>query len=226
MGKTGIPQYIILISPGNHLSGPISEQFRKEIHSVLMKDIQKSDGTNVNSGSYRTEASKLNNIWFTPSPPDMIGIKMKYLIEDFYSGVEKSIHPVELASVFHQRFEEVHPFDDGNGRTGREILNHMLRRSGFPQIYIPPLEHQIYFYCLTEGNKPNYVPLIDFVIHRMYQTMMYLMTKGDMGVETFSEDYMRFYEATAGKEGFKKFIKLTEDFDSKEFGTGSLTKED
>lgn len=195
---------------------PISEHFIKDIHAILMKGIKKPNGKYVKTGEYRNEESKLNNIWFTPCAPEIIKTKMKYLIQDYYAGAEKYIHPVELACIFHQRFEEIHPFEDGNGRTGREILNYMLRISHFPQIYIPPSEHDIYFYSLSEGNKPNYSALIDFVIHRMYQSMMYFMTKTGMSVGTFSEEFKGFYEATAGKEEFKKFVKLIDEFDSRE----------
>jgi Fic family protein len=198
----------------NNHGGAISEQFIRNLHSILMKGIKKPDGRYVNAGKYRTEESKLNNIFFVPSSPDMIETKMKFTIEEFYTNLRKSIHPVELACIFHQRFEEIHPFEDGNGRTGREVLNHMLRRLGFPQIYIPPLEHRFYFYSLVEGNKPNYVPLIDFVIHRMYQSLFYFITRTSLSENTYSEEYKKFYEETEGKEEYKRFIQLNDKYPS------------
>ena len=192
----------------------ISEQFIRNIHSILMKGLKKPDGSKIHLGTYRTEESKLKDIFYRPCPPDLIETKMKYTIEEFYAGAKKSIHPIELACIFHQRFEEIHPFEDGNGRTGREVLNYILRRTGFPQIYIPPSEHRFYFYSLTEGNKPNYVPLIDFVIHRMYQSLFYFLTRTGMSVDMFSKEFERYNEATEGKEEYKKFIELSEKFNA------------
>ena len=60
-------------------------------------------------------------------------------------------HPVELAAEFHARFEEIHPFLDGNGRTGREALNTMLRLAGYPRAII------------NIENRQSYVSLLERV---------------------------------------------------------------
>ena len=90
----------------------------------------------------------------------------------------------------------------------------MLRRMGYPQIYIPPLEHRFYFFSLAEGNKPNHVALIDFVIHRMYQSLLYFVTKTGIAEDDYSEEYRNYYERTEGKDEYKKFIELSEKFKS------------
>ena len=55
------------------------------------------------------------------------------------------------------RFESIHPFSDGNGRTGRGVLDHILKLYDFPPIYIPPNEHENYFKALGECNfNSNY----------------------------------------------------------------------
>ena len=46
------------------------------------------------------------------------------------------MHPIELATQFHQKFEEIHPFIDGNGRVGRELLRLILKINGYPTIFI------------------------------------------------------------------------------------------
>ncbi|MBI5884807.1 Fic family protein, partial [archaeon] len=58
------------------------------------------------------------------------------------------IHPVELASEFHARFEEIHPFNDGNGRAGREIINTMLMLNGYPRAIINLENRQSYIALL------------------------------------------------------------------------------
>jgi Fic family protein len=79
--------------------------------------------------------------------------------------------------IFHQKFEEIHPFEDGNGRVGREILNFMLRQHKFPEIYITPGQSSQYYSALEEGNAQNYVPLLDFIMNRIIGTIQYLYSK-------------------------------------------------
>ena len=104
----------------NNCSGQISEQFIRNIHSIVMKGLRKPGGSKVLLGKYRTEDIKLKDIPYRPCSHDLIETKMKYALEEFYQGAKESIHPIELACIFHQKFEEIHPFEDGNGRTGRE----------------------------------------------------------------------------------------------------------
>ena len=56
---------------------------------------------------------------------------MKELLNWFNKNKEK-IHPVELAAEFHARFEEIHPFLDGNGRTGRGNTKHNPSKNELP----------------------------------------------------------------------------------------------
>jgi Fic family protein len=105
----------------------LTEQFVKEIHSfVLLNDP-------MERGNYRT-----NNVKITGSNvklpcyeqvPDM----MASLVKDI--AVSK-LHPVEKAAVYHLDFERIHPFIDGNGRTGRLIMNMLLMQEGYLPIDI------------------------------------------------------------------------------------------
>ena len=48
----------------------------------------------------------------------------------------KTVHPIELAAEFHFRFENIHPFGEGNGRIGRLAMNILLHESGYPMLNI------------------------------------------------------------------------------------------
>lgn len=60
-----------------------------------------------------------------------VPFKVQELV-DWTNGAEaKALHPIERAALFHARFETIHPFSDGNGRTGRLLLNFMLVQNGW-----------------------------------------------------------------------------------------------
>ena len=58
------------------------------------------------------------------------------------------MHPLERAALFHLKFEGIHPFVDGNGRTGRLILNLMLMQAGYPPINVKYSDRKRYYEVL------------------------------------------------------------------------------
>jgi Fic family protein len=193
----------------NNYSGLISEQLIKNIHSILMKGIKDKYGRYIKTGKYRTDRARITGTDFNPCEPDLIEDKISYAIKDYYNGIDRNIHSIELASLFHQRFEEIHPFQDGNGRTGREVLNYMLKEDGFPEIYIPPHERDIYLLSLNEGNKSNYSHLIDFICHRIHMSLLYFDTKSRyLSQGTASKEFRDFFESAGSKKQYKDYIDI------------------
>jgi Fic family protein len=86
------------------------------------------------------------------------------------------VDPIGLAAVFHARFELIRPFLDFNGRVGRHILNLMLIREGLPAIYILPNQRTIYINALQEADFFNYRNIVEFVIKRMFISMVHLLS--------------------------------------------------
>ena len=64
-----------------------------------------------------------------------------------------------VAAETHFRFESLHPFFDGNGRTGRLLLNWQLLRAGFPLTVIQVEERALYLNALDQGHAGNLLPM-------------------------------------------------------------------
>ena len=174
----------------NEYSGNITEKMILQIHKLLMTGICGYDGKLINAGEYRTSRAILLEIEHTPSPPEMISSQLKLLVAEYTSKLKDGIHPFEAASYFHQKFEEIHPFQDGNGRVGRELLNYMLVKEGFPPIYITPENRTEYLNSLVQGNTDKYIPLFTFLLTRMGATFSYFFTKTNL-YSLFKNDNMR-----------------------------------
>jgi len=116
----------------------LSERVIKEIHSlVLMNDRQ-------NRGVYRSVPVTILGALHTPPQPYLVPVQMEQLLAD-YESMKNRLHIVEALAEFHLRFEGVHPFIDGNGRTGRLILNLELIKAGLLPVNIKFVDRRRYY---------------------------------------------------------------------------------
>ena len=192
-------------------SGNITEKMILQIHKLLMTGICGYDGKLINAGEYRTSRAILLEIEYTPPPPEMISSQLGLLVAEYTSKLKDGIHPFEAASYFHQKFEEIHPFQDGNGRVGRELLNYMLVKEGFLPIYITPENRTEYLNSLVQGNTGEYIPLFTFLLTRMNATLSYFLTKTSLH-SLFKNDNMRkIMSDMIGEETYKTVLDELEE---------------
>jgi Fic family protein len=73
---------------------------------------------------------------FVPPPPDHVAS----LIDDVCDAMnDETLPPLVQSALVHAQFETIHPYDDGNGRTGRALVQVLLRRRGLAPSYVPPI---------------------------------------------------------------------------------------
>jgi len=157
----------------NDLSGPIDVSMIKKIHKMLTSNIIDRDGKPSKSGEFRTAAVTITGSCHPVSRPHKIEGDLAELLKWKENA---NIDPIELAAIFHARFELIRPFLDFNGRVGRHILNLMLIREGFPAIYILPNQRTIYLNALQEADFFNYRNIVELVIKRMFIRMLHLLS--------------------------------------------------
>jgi len=126
----------------------ITEKAIRDIHSlVLMNDA-------MNRGKYRNVPVMIMGARHTPPQPWLVPVQMEQLLAD-YPGMQESGHIIAAIAEFHLRFEGIHPFIDGNGRTGRLLMNLELIKAGLLPVNIKFADRRRYYDCLdsyaTEG---------------------------------------------------------------------------
>ena len=134
----------------------LTEKTIKDIHSLVLMHDQ------ANKGIYRLEVM-IMGADYQPPEPFLVPVQMEQLIAD-YPGMKESLHIVEAVAALHVRFESIHPFIDGNGRTGRLLLNFELMKAGLLPVNIKFADRMAYYdtfdTCRRAGNYDAMATLI------------------------------------------------------------------
>ncbi|GHU57780.1 cell division protein Fic [Clostridia bacterium] len=139
-------EYVITLA---NTDTPLTERVVKDIHSlVLMNDA-------FNKGVYRSVPVYISGALREPPQPYLVPVQMEALLAD-YDDIKSGKHIIEAVSEFHLRFEGVHPFIDGNGRTGRLILNLELIKAGLLPVNIKYNDRRKYYDCFDAYHGEAY----------------------------------------------------------------------
>lgn len=119
----------------------INERVIKQIHYLVLAD-KKDD-----RGVYRRLPVRIMGAAHEPVQPYLIVPKMEELLRNYLASEE---HIVTKLARFHIEFEGIHPFIDGNGRTGRLLVNLELMKAGYPPIDIKFTDRIAYYNAFDE----------------------------------------------------------------------------
>ena len=152
---------------------PISESVIKQIHYLVLAD-KKDD-----RGVYRKIPVRIMGAKHEPVQPYLIEPRMKQLLQDFNESTE---HIVTKLARFHIEFESIHPFIDGNGRTGRLLVNLELMKVGFPPIDIKFSDRIAYYNAFDEYHVKHNLSAMENLFAG------YINSRLDMYLEILSEN--------------------------------------
>ncbi|MVN20286.1 Fic family protein [Mucilaginibacter arboris] len=121
----------------------------------------------ITLGKYKTQPNHVKTVTGEThyyASPEETPAKMQELM-DWYkeASQNKEIHPLILAALFHYKFVAIHPFDDGNGRLSRILMNLILMRNGFPPVVIKMEDRQNYYANLSQADTGNFWPFIEYI---------------------------------------------------------------
>ena len=133
-----------------------------KIHSILVKD------TGISFG-FKKLPNFITMRNLKTTLPENVEKEIRNLVK-WYDHNKNKLHPLRLASIFHANFERIHPFEDGNGRTGRVLLNSILLKSGYPPLIIRKTSRLAYFSSL-EAFDNNYKDKLErFLLDKLKHT--------------------------------------------------------
>src|SRR3989344_1981446 len=141
----------------------------KKMHYTCFK------GTKPFAGKFRdievVVMDGFGNIVHRGAPAKDVSSLLKELIE-WYKKNNKKYPPLLLAALMHNQFEYIHPFQDGNGRVGRLILNFILLKNSYPPINIALEDRAEYYRTLQEyQSNHNLKPTVEFLVKQYKKTL-------------------------------------------------------
>jgi len=145
------------------------------IHDKLLEKIDERRG-------YRATDIRVVHSNFDASPGKYVKTDINLLLKWFNEN-EYKLHPLVLAIVFHHKFEKIHPFSDGNGRTGRMIVNHILLNHNLPPMIIHKKTRNEYLDAMREADESRLWELEE-------QKYQYLIK---YGIQEFIETYWNIF---------------------------------
>ena len=137
----------------------LTEKDIKELNAIILvrpfwKDAQTPDGQHtrreIQIGQYKAYPNSVrlqNGEMFHYASPTDTPIKMSELL-DWYRNAQTEMHPIELAAMLHYKFVCIHPFDDGNGRISRLLMNYVLLKNNYPPVIIKSADKANYLRAL------------------------------------------------------------------------------
>lgn len=142
----------------------ISVELIREIHRIVFKNSKSFAGLFRPRGLEVVVTNGVGGIVHRGAPSTHIIELLEELVE-WYNKYKNKYPPILLAAVVHNQFENIHPFQDGNGRVGRILLNNILLKHKLPPLDITLEKRQEYYKTLQEyQNNQNIRPTIELLL--------------------------------------------------------------
>lgn len=178
---------------------PLNETFVRELHKLILhepyeKQAITPDGQKtsrkIEVGKYKTQPNhvitKTGETFYFAKPEETPAL-MNDLMDWYNTSImERKLHPVELAALLHYKFIRIHPFDDGNGRLSRILMNLTLMKFSFPPVIIKTQKKEEYYRALQQADGGDSDFFVDYIANLQLDSLA-LYLRGAKG-ENIEED--------------------------------------
>ena len=135
--------------------GKVTETFMRDLHKILLAGIRDD------AGLFRRESVRIVGSYV----PTANYLKVPLLIKKLFDKRPER-DKIDFISSFHADFEKIHPFADGNGRTGRLILLAMLLTENMAPAIITKKGRKEYYRALQKAQlEDNYEPILEYILN-------------------------------------------------------------
>jgi len=162
----------------------LTEVFIRHLHQTILvrpfwSDAKTSDGQPtkklIKVGEYKTEPNHVEtqsgDIFYFAEPFETPA-KMYEMVEWFRTKVDSpDTNPIVLATELHYRFVRIHPFDDGNGRMARLLLNYVLIKYGYPPVIVKNEDKNDYIAVLEQSDFGILVPFVNYIAGNLMSSL-------------------------------------------------------
>lgn len=163
---------------------PFTNFFIKSLHGILLKNQTHTQAIMANGqmtakafhpGEFKTQMNSVltkDGTIHDYVHPLNVQPEMDELV-DYLNKNHPDVHAIEKAAFAHYNFVRIHPFDDGNGRLARLVMNYSLIRDQLHPCVISSDEEsrEKYYHTLNQADKKDIVPFIAFVAESYIQTL-------------------------------------------------------
>ena len=148
-------------------------KLNKKFVCKVQYEITKNTSCRI-QGDYRDSEVRIGGSEHIPPKPSEVPTLMQKLFEEC-NREKRELHPIELATLIHNKLVKIHPFTDGNGRTSRLLMNWILQRNRFPAVIIEVTNKERYYTCIEyadKGDQKNFAVFLAEQVLAQYTTVL------------------------------------------------------
>ncbi len=157
------------------------------------------------AGVVRTEQNWIGGNNYNPCGASFVGPppqEVPRLLEDLCQSInDDALPPVIQSGLVHAQFEVIHPFLDGNGRTGRALIHVVLRRRGLTPLYVPPIS------VVLAGDKDAYIAGLDAYARGNSEVWLTTFAAATAQSAGMAADYLR--QVTALQDRWRAMLRAS-----------------
>lgn len=170
----------LILNWASDVERPLTEISIKNLNEVILvkpfwKDAVTPDGQKtrrlIKVGDYKEYPNSVqlsNGEIFEYASVTDTPIQMGELLQWYRAEVEKNeLHPVALAALLHYKFVRIHPFDDGNGRISRLLMNYVLAQNNLPLVVIKSTDKKNYLSALNSADTGDLNSFIEYISQQL-----------------------------------------------------------